>query len=71
MVSPEVARSRVDDLIDQLARSEFLVHGTGCPQPVQSGGLFQLLDKSESLKLDIYQESSYLVSCSGLRQWNC
>lgn len=54
VVSPEVARSRVDDLIDQLARSDFLFTERVVRQAVQSGGLFQLLDKSESLKLDIY-----------------
>ena len=54
VVSPEVARSRVEDLIDQLARSDFLFTERVVRQAVQSGGLFQLLDKSESLKLDIY-----------------
>jgi hypothetical protein len=54
VISPEVARDRVDDLIDQLACSDFLFTEPVLRQAVQSGNLFQLLDKTESLKLDIY-----------------
>ena len=54
VVSPEVARHRVDDLVDHLASSDFLFTESAARQAVQAGSLFQLLDKSESLKLDIY-----------------
>jgi hypothetical protein len=54
VVSPEVAKHRVDDLVDQLALSDFLFTESVVRQAVQTGELFQLLDKSESLKLDIY-----------------
>jgi hypothetical protein len=49
-----VARNRIDDLIDQLACSDFLFTERVLRQAVQTGNLFQLLDKTESLKLDIY-----------------
>lgn len=54
VVSPEVARIRIDQLVDQLACSDFLFTERVVRQAVQSGNLFQLLDKTESLKLDIY-----------------
>jgi hypothetical protein len=54
VVSPDVAKKRIDDLIDQLANSDFLFTEKVVRQAVQNGALFQLLDKSESLKLDIY-----------------
>jgi hypothetical protein len=49
-----VARIRVDDLIAHLACSDFLFTERVLRQAIQSGNLFQLLDKTESLKLDIY-----------------
>ena len=54
VVSPAVAKHRVDDLIDQLASSDFLYTGSVVRKAIQTGDLFQLLDRSESLKLDIY-----------------
>lgn len=54
VVSPSVVTKRVDDLIAQLTRSDFLFTENVVRQSVQSGDLFQLLDKSQSLKLDIY-----------------
>lgn len=54
VVSPEVAKNRIDDLVDQLASSDFLFTERVVRQSVRAGELFQLLDKSESLKLDIY-----------------
>ncbi|MFM8213161.1 MAG: nucleotidyl transferase AbiEii/AbiGii toxin family protein [Pirellula sp.] len=54
VVSPDVAWIRIDDLINQLARSDFLFTERVLRQAVQTGNLFQLLDKTESLKLDIY-----------------
>jgi len=54
VVSPEVAKNRIDDLVDQLTSSDFLFTEGVVRQAVQAGDLFQLLDKIESLKLDIY-----------------
>jgi len=54
VVSPVIAKNRVDDLIDQFAASDFLFTESVVRQGVQAGELFQLLDKRESLKLDIY-----------------
>jgi hypothetical protein len=54
VVSPEVAKHRVDDLVHRLASSDFLFTESVVRQSVENGVLFQLLDKSESLKLDIY-----------------
>lgn len=54
VVSPEVARIRIDDLVQQLACSDFLFTERVVRQAVQTGSMFQLLDKTESLKLDIY-----------------
>jgi hypothetical protein len=54
VVSPDVARIRIDDLIAQLGCSDFLFTERVLRQAIQSGNLFQLLDKTESLKLDIY-----------------
>jgi hypothetical protein len=54
VVAPDVARMRIDDLITQLACSDFLFTEGVLRQAVQTGNLFQLLDKTESLKLDIY-----------------
>jgi hypothetical protein len=54
VVSPEVAKNRINDLVVQLASSDFLFTERVVRQAVQAGELFQLLDKSESLKLDIY-----------------
>ncbi len=54
VVAPEVAQRRVDELVNHLATSDFLFTESVVRQAVQIGDLFQLLDKSESLKLDIY-----------------
>lgn len=54
VVAPDVARNRIDDLIAQLVCSDFLFTERVVRQSVQCGDLFQLLDKTESLKLDIY-----------------
>lgn len=54
VVSPDVAKRRVEDLVRQLACSDFLFTETAARKAIEAGELFQLLDKSESLKLDIY-----------------
>ncbi|OYP35019.1 nucleotidyl transferase AbiEii/AbiGii toxin family protein [Rhodopirellula sp. MGV] len=54
VVSPQVANQRVDDLVCQLASSDFLFTESVVRKAVVEGSLFQLLDKTETLKLDIY-----------------
>lgn len=54
VVSPTVVKKRLDDLIALLTVSDFLFTDDVVRQSVQLGDLFQLLDKTESLKLDIY-----------------
>lgn len=54
VVSPEIAKHRVDDLVDRLASSDFLFTERVVRQAIQCGDMFQLLDKSECLKLDVY-----------------
>lgn len=53
-VSPVVVKKRLEDLIARLSVSDFLFTENVVRQSIQSGDLFQLLDKTESLKLDIY-----------------
>ena len=54
VVSPEVAKNRVAELVELLVSSDLLFTESVVRKAVQTGELFQLLDKSESLKLDIY-----------------
>lgn len=54
VVSPQVAKLRTDDLVAELALSDFLFSETTVRKAIESGELFQLLDKTESLKLDLY-----------------
>lgn len=54
VVSPVVAKNRVDDFVQQLISSDFLYAENVVRSGIQSEELFQLLDKSESLKLDVY-----------------
>jgi|JI10StandDraft_1071094.scaffolds.fasta_scaffold00393_25 hypothetical protein len=54
VVSPDVARKRVDELVKHLATSDFFFTEDVVRKAVQSGTMFQLLDKTESLKLVIY-----------------
>ncbi len=49
-----MARIRIDELVNELECSDFLFTERVLRQAVQTGNLFQLLDKTESLKLDIY-----------------
>jgi len=54
VVSPIVAKQRVDELIEQLTTSDFWFTETVVRKAVRENDLFQLLDKSECLKLDVY-----------------
>ncbi|MCY2973324.1 MAG: nucleotidyl transferase AbiEii/AbiGii toxin family protein [Planctomycetota bacterium] len=54
VVSPTTAKQRVDDLIEQLVVSDFWFTEPVVRKAIQENDLFQLLDKSECLKLDVY-----------------
>jgi hypothetical protein len=54
VVDPDQTRSVVDDLIASLAESDFLFDESSLRQAVNDGGMFQLLDEIEVLKLDVY-----------------
>ena len=54
VISPDVAKQRANDLVAELASSDFLFGEETVRQAIASEELFQLLDKTESLKLDIY-----------------
>jgi Nucleotidyl transferase AbiEii toxin, Type IV TA system len=54
VVSPFVAKQRVEQLIKELSTADFWFTESSIRQAIRENDLFQLLDKSESLKLDIY-----------------
>lgn len=54
VVSPVVAKQRVNDLVEKLATSDFWFTEAVVRRAIRENDLFQLLDKSESLKLDVY-----------------
>ena len=54
VVDPTLSKLRLDALVAILGDSDFLFHELTLRKAVVSEGMFQLLDKHESLKLDIY-----------------
>lgn len=54
VIAPGRAQQQIDMLIDLLSQSDFLFTESVIRKGVASGELFQLLDKVESLKLDVY-----------------
>lgn len=54
VVSPAVSKQRVDEFVEKLATSDFWFTETVVRKSIRENDLFQLLDKSESLKLDVY-----------------
>lgn len=54
VISPNVAKKRTDDYVVALESSDFFFNEPTVRQAISAGELFQLLDKMESLKLDIY-----------------
>ncbi len=54
VVSPEVTKKRLDNLVDAISKSDFLYTEDVMRRGVLNGDMFQLLDTKESLKLDIY-----------------
>ncbi len=54
VISPVVVRAKLDQLLEQLYQSDFMFSETAVRSAVLTGELFQLLDNTESLKLDLY-----------------
>ncbi len=54
VIDPVVAKQSIDALVGQLSHSDFMFTESVVRAAVERADLFQLLDKSESLKLDIY-----------------
>lgn len=54
VIDPEQAKLRCADLIRSLRQSSFLFSEDSLRRAIASGGMFQLLDQQECLKLDIY-----------------
>ncbi len=54
VISPQIAKKRIDDLVKAISMSEFLFTESVLRDGVTNGTMFQLLDTKESLKLDVY-----------------
>jgi hypothetical protein len=54
VISPEIAKKRLDDLVQAISKSDFLYTEQVMRNGILKGEMFQLLDIKESLKLDIY-----------------
>ncbi len=54
VIDPQRIQSLVDPLIERLKASEFYFSEQTIRAEISRGGMFQLLDKAESLKLDVY-----------------
>ncbi len=54
VIDPIRSRETVDSLVKSIERSDFLFNEGSLRHAISVGGLFQLLDKEECLKLDIY-----------------
>lgn len=54
VVDPNGLASRVDELLSLLADSDFEFHEVSLRGAIDRGSMFQLLDRNEVLKLDIY-----------------
>ena len=54
VIDPEQTGRVVDDLLASLAESDFMFNESSLRQAVKDGGMFQLLDRREMLKLDVY-----------------
>jgi hypothetical protein len=54
VVDPARSKVIVDDFLASLSTSDFMFHEAAVRQAIDRGGLYQLLDRVECLKLDIY-----------------
>ncbi len=54
VVDPAQTQRMLDDFIESVGRSDFMFDEPSIRSAVERGGMFQLLDEIESLKLDIY-----------------
>jgi hypothetical protein len=54
VADPVAIQQRKQDLMQALASSDFLFYEDSVRAAIRDGGMFQLLDKLESLKIDVY-----------------
>ena len=54
VVDPRGLANHLDDVVDAFIMSDFMFDESTLRSAVREGGMFQLLDKQEALKLDIY-----------------
>ena len=54
MIDPEGARQSLAALLDSFSQTDFMYDAPSIRLAVQRGDMFQLLDRIESLKLDLY-----------------
>jgi len=54
VIDPDQTGRVVDHLVESLAESDFMFDEPALRQAVKKGGMFQLLDQREVLKLDMY-----------------
>ena len=54
VIDPQASAVNVELLVRSLAGSDFLYHEQSVRKAISNGGMFQLLDRKESLKLDVY-----------------
>ena len=54
VIAPERSKVVINDLVMSLQRSDFMHDEAAVRHAVRTGGMFQLLDNTECLKLDIY-----------------
>ena len=54
VIDPKQSKQSIDGLVQSLAASDFMFDELTTRDAVDQGGMFQLLDTNESLKLDIY-----------------
>lgn len=54
VIDPRQTHNNLDSLIEAISKSDFIYNEGAIRQAVAKAGVFQLLDKVECLKLDIY-----------------
>jgi hypothetical protein len=54
VIDPAQTALVIDRFIQSLAESDFMYEESSLRKAVQNGGMFQLLDRHETLKLDLY-----------------
>ncbi len=54
VIDPVSSKKRIEEILASLVDSDFLFEESTIRHAIKTGGMFQLLDRTESLKLDIY-----------------